>query len=182
MKHYIEVILTILSPSYLSYIIQRTAYNIFECVLWRRKIHAGKGIRVHPTASIRNPHNVYIGNNSHINLNCCVWAGETSKIILGDNLLMGPCVQLHASRHGMELGTPMTFQPRDYADIEIGDDVWLCGGCVVTAGVKIANGVVVAANAVVTKSIEEENVIVGGIPAKVLGKRKDGRAEYAKQS
>jgi len=166
------VLITFLSPSYLLYILQRFAYNVFESALWRRHIHAGSNIRVHPTASIRNPWNVYIGDNSHVNLNCCVWAGKTSKVVLGDNLLMGPCVQLHASRHGMELGTPMTHQPRDFMDIIVGDDVWLCAGVIVTAGVSIANGVVVAANAVVTKSITEENVIVAGIPAKVVGRRK----------
>jgi len=42
---------------------------------------------------------------------------------------------------------------------------------VITAGVHIANGVVVAAGAVVTRSITEEGVIVGGIPAKIIGKR-----------
>lgn len=162
----------VFSFSYLKHIFSSWAYNLFESVNWRLKINAGKNIRIHPTASIRNPQNVYIGENSHVNLNCCVWAGETSKIVLGDNILMGPCVQLHASRHGMKPGTPMTYQPRVFEDIIVGDDVWLCAGCIITSGVEIARGVVVAANAVVTKSIEEENVIVAGLPAKIISKRK----------
>jgi acetyltransferase-like isoleucine patch superfamily enzyme len=163
---------TILSPQYVGYLVSRWAYNVFESAIWRIRIEAASSARIHPTASIRNPQNVKVGNNSHINLNCCLWAGKTSQIILGDNLLMGPCVQLHAGRHGMALGTPMTFQPREDEDIVIGDDVWLCAGCIVTAGVTIANGVVVAANAVVTKTIAEENVIVGGVPAKIIGYRR----------
>ena len=39
------------------------------------------------------------------------------------------------------------------------------------AGTHIANGVIVAAGAVVTRSIPQENVIVGGVPAKVIGER-----------
>lgn len=66
---------------------------------------------------------------------------------------------------------PMTFQARKEASIVIGDDVWLGAHCVITAGTHIANGVVVAAGAVVTRSITEEYTIVGGIPAKVIGKR-----------
>ena len=66
----------------------------------------------------------------------------------------------------------MMKQPLDYRDIIIGNDVWLCGGCVVTAGTKITDGVIVAANAVVTHDIAEPYVIVAGVPAKIIGKRK----------
>jgi len=152
-------------------------HNLFESAVWRLRMHCGKHVRIHPTASIRNAHNVYVGANSHINLNCCVWAGETSKIVLGDNLLMGPNVQIHASKHGMAAGVPMTLQPRLYADVIIGNDVWLCAGCIITAGVIIADGVVVAANAVVTKSIDEENVVVGGVPARIIGRREQAEEE-----
>ena len=52
-------------------------------MLLEKKINKkSKNIRVHPTASIRNAHNLYI-ENSHININCCVWPGDQSKIILG---------------------------------------------------------------------------------------------------
>lgn len=164
------------SLSFVRYLVERFAYNLFEGAVWRVRIQAHRTARIHATASIRNPHNVTVGKNSHINLNCCVWAGRTSRIVLGDNLLMGPCVQLHASRHGLVAGTPMTQQALDYADIVVGNDVWLCAGSIITAGVSIADGVVVAANAVVTKSIAEENVIVAGVPARIIGRRPSGCA------
>jgi acetyltransferase-like isoleucine patch superfamily enzyme len=66
----------------------------------------------------------------------------------------------------------MMWQERKEADIVIGDDVWLGANSVVTAGTRIANGVIVAAGAVVTKDVTEENVIVGGIPARVIGQRR----------
>jgi acetyltransferase-like isoleucine patch superfamily enzyme len=65
----------------------------------------------------------------------------------------------------------MTFQERKEASIVIGDDVWLGAHSVITAGTNIANGVIVAAGAVVTRSITQEGVIVGGIPAKIIGER-----------
>lgn len=160
------------SLGYLRYRLLHLAYSLHESVVWRKYIHAGKKLRVHPTASIRNAQNIHIGTNSHINMNCCVWASENATIRLGDNLLMGPGVQIHGDRHGLKPGEPMTFQPMVCEDIQIGNDVWLCGGVIVTAGVTIADGVVVAANAVVTKDLLEENAIAGGIPAKIIGKRK----------
>ena len=171
-RHLLRALRVLLSPSYLKYRLQRFGYDLHESVVWRKWINAGKNIRVHPTASIRFPENIEIGENSHINIWCSVWAGKERKIYLGKNLLMGPCVQIHCGHHGTKLGTPMMEQPGKEADIVIGDDVWLCGGCIVTSGVKIANGVIVAANAVLTKDVEEENVIVGGVPAKIVARRK----------
>jgi acetyltransferase-like isoleucine patch superfamily enzyme len=53
----------------------------------------------------------------------------------------------------------------------IGDDVWLGAHSIITAGTHIANGVIVAAGAVVTRSVDQEGVIVAGIPAKIIGER-----------
>jgi acetyltransferase-like isoleucine patch superfamily enzyme len=78
---------------------------------------------------------------------------------------------MFSSNHGMMEGQPMTLQERKEASIVIGDDVWLGAHSVITAGMHIANGVIVAAGAVVTRSITQEGVIVAGIPAKIIGKR-----------
>lgn len=166
-----EVIRYTLSPGFFVSLIYSFGYYIHERVVWRAKIHAEGDVRIHATASIRNAQNVYVGKNSHINHLCCVWAGEESKIILGDNLLMGPGVGMFSSNHGMVKGQPMTFQERKEASIVIGDDVWLGAHSIITAGTHIANGVIVASGAVVTRSITQEGVIVAGIPAKIIGER-----------
>lgn len=166
-----EVIRYSLSRSFVTSLVYSLAYYIHENVVWRARIHAAKGARIHATASIRNAQNVYVGKNSHINHLCCVWAGEKSKIVLGDNLLMGPGVGIFSTNHRLVLGEPMTHQERRDASIVIGDDVWLGAHCIITAGTNIANGVVVAAGAVVTRSVTQEGVIVAGIPAKIIGER-----------
>lgn len=170
-KYVSEVIRHTFSPRFLVSLIYSFAYYIHEHVVWRANIHAGRDVRIHATASIRNAQNVYVGKNSHINHLCCVWAGENSKIVLGDNLLMGPGVSIFSSNHSMIKGRPMTFQERKEASIVIGDDVWLGAHSIITAGTHIANGVIVAAGAVVTRNITQEGVIVAGIPAKIIGER-----------
>jgi len=170
-EYFWEVIRYTFSPRFLVSLIYSFAYYIHEHVVWRANIHAAKDARIHATASIRNGQNVYVGKNSHINHLCCVWAGENSKIVLGDNLLMGPGVGLFSSNHSTLKGQPMTFQERKDASIVIGDDVWLGAHSVITAGTHIANGVIVAAGAVVTRSVTQEGVIVAGIPAKIIGER-----------
>jgi acetyltransferase-like isoleucine patch superfamily enzyme len=51
--------------------------------------------------------------------------------------------------------------------IEIGDDVWIGAGAIITDGVKIGQGAVVAAGAVVTQDVAPHH-LVGGVPARVI--------------
>ncbi len=51
--------------------------------------------------------------------------------------------------------------------VRIGNDVWIGGGAIIYPGVNIGNGAVIAAGAVVTKSVPDD-VVVGGNPAKIL--------------
>jgi acetyltransferase-like isoleucine patch superfamily enzyme len=170
-KHVREVIRHTFSIRFLISLLYSFAYYIHEHVVWRANIQAARDVRIHATASIRNAQNVYVGKNSHINHLCSVWAGENSQIVLGDNLLMGPGVCIFSSNHSVIKGQPMTFQERKEESIVIGDDVWLGANSIITAGTRIANGVIVAAGAVVTRSITQEGVIVAGIPAKIIGER-----------
>jgi len=173
-RHLREIVGNTLSLGFLKSLAYSFAYYVHEQVAWRARIHAEEGIRIHATASIRYAENVYVGRNSHINHNCCVWAGQRSRVRLGRDVLMGPGVCLFAANHGSRKGSPMMWQERREADIFIGDDVWLGANSVVTAGTRIANGVIVAAGAVVTKDVTEEDAIVGGIPARVIASRKGG--------
>lgn len=177
MNKYIKVVLRYMfSLSLLKSLIMSYVYYIHEHVEWRSQINAKKNIRVHPTASIRNAKNIYLGVNSHININCCIWPGEDSKIILGDNLLMGPGVSMQAANHGIDRDSIMMGQERTQKDIVIGNDCWIGSNVTIVAGVTIPDGCIVAAGAVVTKSISEPYSIIGGVPAKVISYRKT-RAE-----
>src|SRR3972149_3718151 len=81
---------------------------------------------VAPKATLRCGENISLGLNSHINQYCCIWASKNSKIVLGDNLLMGPGVKIFSSNHSSKLGIPMNVQHHVEKDILIGNDVWLC--------------------------------------------------------
>lgn len=57
-------------------------------------------------------------------------------------------------------------------DIVIGNDVWIGYEAVILSGVKIGDGAVIGARAVVTKDVPPYTV-VGGVPAKTIRKRFD---------
>ena len=55
-------------------------------------------------------------------------------------------------------------------DIVVGNDVWIGYEAVIMAGVRIGNGAIIAARAVVTKDVPPYT-IVGGVPARPIRKR-----------
>lgn len=72
-----------------------------------------------------------------------------------------------------EWGTPISEVAESWdnkGDIVIGNDVWIGYEAVIMSGVKIGDGAIIGARAVVTKDVEPYT-IAGGIPAKPIRKR-----------
>ena len=147
-------------------------YFIHDHVAPRTQLHSKANPRIHPTASLRCGYNIYLGTNSRINQYCCVWASENSKIIIGDNVLMGPGVKIFSSNYTTaDTDIPMISQPFVEKDIVIGNDVWIGSNSVIVAGVKIGDGSIIAAGSVVTRVIPAYT-IAGGVPAKPIKSRR----------
>jgi acetyltransferase-like isoleucine patch superfamily enzyme len=163
-----ELLGGIFSVALISAIASSFAYFIHESVIWRKRIHHKGSYRIHSRASIRNAQNIYLGENVRITLDCCIWAEKNSKIVFGDNVLVGPGVKMFCGNHGTRLSdTPMVYQDRIEKDIIIGNDVWIGANSILLSGTKINDGAVVAAGSIVTKEVKK-NTIVGGNPAKLL--------------
>lgn len=108
------------------------------------------------------------------------------KLLIHKGVSVGPGVLLDA-RKGLEIGenAVIAYQAvvwtlnHDYNDVNfkskgakviIGPYAWICSRSIILPGVSIGEGAVVASGAVVTKDVEPYT-IVGGVPAKVIGKR-----------
>ena len=166
-----EVFGGIFSIAFIKAVSSSFAYFLHEQVIWRKQIHNKGSYRIHARTSIRNARNISLGDNVRITMDCCIWAGENSKIIFGDNVLIGPGVKMMSTNHGTDLGKgPMVFQDRVESDINIGSDVWIGSNSVILKGVSIGEGAIIAAGAVVTKDVQPYT-IVGGCPAKFIKNR-----------
>lgn len=95
-----------------------------------------------------------------------------SWIEIGDGCLIAQFVTLTGSNHGLGRDRWVRDQPwsRERLGVRLGADVWVGAGATLLPGVSIGEGGVVAAGAVVTSDVAPYE-IVGGIPARVLGRR-----------
>ncbi len=115
--------------------------------------------------------NVNAGDN--VSIRCA------NKICIGSNVLIGSRVLIIDNSHGSYSGKkqdspqmPPNDRTLQSAPVIIGDNVWIGEGAVIQMGVTVGKGTVIAANSIVTKSIESSS-IAGGIPARVLKKWDD---------
>ncbi|WP_419803139.1 acyltransferase [Mucilaginibacter sp.] len=111
---------------------------------------------------------IVIGNTVFIGTNCEFNINEGIKI--GDDCLIASGCKFIDHDHGIEMNQLMLSQYGARIKIIIGNDVWLGCNVIVLKGVNIGDGAIVAAGAVVTKSIPAYE-IWGGVPAKKIGQR-----------
>lgn len=91
---------------------------------------------------------------------------DVARIDIGEDVQIGPNVQLLTATHPLEPG-PRRDKWEAAEPITIGDNVWLGGGVIVCPGVAIGENTVVGAGSVVTKDLPA-GVIAVGNPARVL--------------
>ena len=136
----------------------------------RLRIHLKGNNKIRRGAIIQGKGDLYIGLNTYISSYSIIGCNE--KIIIGDNCMISQNVSIRDTDHNFEdLTVPMITQGISTDPIVIGNDVWVGHGVVITKGVSIGDGSIIGANAVVTKNVESSS-IVGGVPAKLIRKRK----------
>lgn len=111
-----------------------------------------------------------LGENSFIGSFSVIGCNE--YISIGKNCMIAQSVSIRDTDHNFEsLEIPMIEQGIKTGRVIIEDNVWIGYGAVITKDVKIGEGSIIAANAVVTKDVPK-NAIVGGVPAKIIKIRK----------
>lgn len=89
-------------------------------------------------------------------------------IVVGDNVLFGPRVQVLAVDHVFTDSTrPIMEQGITAVGIRIEDGCWIGAGAIILDGVTIGAGACIGAGAVVTKSVPPHSLAVG-VPARVV--------------
>ena len=110
---------------------------------------------------------VSIGDNSWIGINCMIGSSKPGCVKIGKNCDIGPNVTMvngshHIGDSNRRAGKGIAF------DIEIGDGVWIGSSATINGGAVIGKGSIISSGSVVIKGRYPENVILGGVPAKII--------------
>ena len=116
--------------------------------------------------------NIYFGNNCEVNMNCTFL--DDNKIIIDDNVLIAPNVQIYTAYHPTHYLDRFTISENETfnfcktqtAPVIIGKNVWIGGGTIILPGVTIGDNTVIGAGSVVTKDIPADTIAYGN-PCKV---------------
>lgn len=134
---------------------------------------------------------ITLGDGVIVSRNCVI-QGKTGPVMIGDRTDIG-CNCIFSSVSGIEIGKSTLIAGHCYigggryrsdrldipmmdqgvyseGPVIIGEDVWLGAGAVVLDGVRLGNGCIIGAGAIVTKSLPEYSIAVG-VPARVIGMR-----------
>ncbi|EEX94720.1 hexapeptide repeat-containing acetyltransferase [Vibrio orientalis CIP 102891 = ATCC 33934] len=118
---------------------------------------------------------ISIGSDTFINMNVVMLDG--AAITIGNNVLIGPSVQLYTASHSLDHLSRRKWETY-CLPITIEDDVWIGGNSVINQGVTIGARSVIAANSVVNSDVPSD-CLYGGTPAKLIRKLENRENDIA---
>lgn len=131
----------------------------------------GKGSALHMGIIFYNPHNISIGKDSIIGENSILDGRD--RLTIGNHVDIASEVMIYNAQH--DISDP--YFTAISKPVVIDDYVFIGPRAIILPGVTIGKGAVVGAGAVVTKDIAPF-VIVGGVPAQIIGERKEKELQY----
>jgi acetyltransferase-like isoleucine patch superfamily enzyme len=117
-----------------------------------------------------NKGRVDIGAETHIDHHCVIYGQGGVRIGRGCAIAAGVIIYSQSNQVDMLPSARVIDQPIRYAEVSIGDDVWIGARSVILPGVSVGDHAVIGAGSVVTRDVEAWDV-VAGVPAKVLRRR-----------
>jgi len=134
-------------------------------------VKIGKESTIHMWANFFEPNGIKIGSDTIIGDHA--FLDGRAPLIIGNHVNIASSVMVYNSEHDLE---SENFSAKT-EPVEIGDYVFIGPRVIILPGVKIGKGAVIAAGAVVTKDVPDF-AIVGGVPAKIIGERKNKTPNY----
>jgi maltose O-acetyltransferase len=137
----------------------------------------GDTVQVEPPFHCDYGANIHLGTRVFFNFACVVL--DACEVRIGDHTLFGPAVQILTPLHPRDA---RSRRVREFgAPVLIGSDVWVGGGALVLAGVRVGARTVIGAGSVVTRDIPED-VFAAGNPCRVVRSIDEADAEVSTSS
>jgi acetyltransferase-like isoleucine patch superfamily enzyme len=160
-------------------------------VYWALGMRQGKKNRMEGGGRVRRCSQIAIGDNNAFTQGCWLWPEDTyytgirirignsnyfnrnvmidacGSVEIGDYNMFGPDVYITDSNHQFGDDFGPAELPMDHGIVVIGNRCWIGAKAIILKGVRLGDGCVVAAGAVVTRSVDP-GTVVAGVPARAL--------------
>lgn len=149
-------------------------YDKFLAYCYKQKMGScGHNVLLKPSTSIfKGLNNIYISDDVRIARYAVIYSTE-AKVFIGAKTGIAPYLKIISGNHRFDKVGHFIFdgdyekKNDDDKDVILEGDHWLGINVTILAGVTVGRGSVIAAGAVLNKSVPPYS-IVGGVPAKVL--------------
>lgn len=138
-------------------------------------VRAGENVKFYPNFSVRNPRGLEIEEGVSIGPNVLLDARKGLKIC------KSAVIAYEAIIWSLNHDYDDVYFSGKGSKTEIGAYSWICSRAIILPGIKVGEGAIVASGAVVTKDVPPYT-IVGGVPAKEIGKREMKEYKYSYES
>lgn len=142
---------------------------IFQRIL---RINSKLKVPIHFTSRVNVPEKFHFNLDKNtlasFSASSCCYLQAWNGVYLGKNILFAKGLNLISANHSV--GKSESWDKVE--PIIIGDDVWIGVNATILPGVKIGNNCIIGAGSIITKSFEEDNLIIAGNPAKIIKRYK----------
>ena len=128
----------------------------------------GSGVTLLNTKGLSIGDDVYLARGT--------WINAIGGLTIEDEVMLAPYVVISKAQHVFSGGSAR-FGGSIARPVVIGRGSWLAAHVVVKCGVRIGGGSLIAANSAVVEDTPEGSIL-GGVPARVIGRNLDGEAEF----
>lgn len=128
----------------------------------------GDNVRISSSAILLGDGRLEIGDDVWVGAGCRISPVGDSSITIGPCCDIGPEVMIITGSHEIDINGFHIAGKGKSASVNIGDGCWLGARTTILPGVTLASKTLVAAAAVVTKSVSIGNSLVVGVPAKIV--------------
>ena len=151
----------------------------------------GKGVVFEKGVLVFHPENIEIGDNVYVGHYTILKGYHKNLMVIGDHTWIGqqcflhsagglrigkavgigPRVTILTSQHrALDRDLPVYFSPLEFAEVVLEDGCDIGAGTIILPGVKVGEGAIIGAGAVVTCDIPPYE-IWAGVPARKIGER-----------
>jgi acetyltransferase-like isoleucine patch superfamily enzyme len=162
----------------IAFVVAKVPVQMLRMLVYTRGmgLRAAPGARIYKGLELRAADQIEIGAGTVVGFDCIL--DGRCGLRLGANVNLSSQVAIWTLQHDP--------QSPDFAaagaEVVVEDHAWLSFRCTILPGVRVGEGAVVAAGAVVTKDVEPYTV-VAGVPARPIGTRtRELRYELARGS